>query len=384
MTSSLAIGVSETILLPTGELTLTVHDGPPLRQLCDFAARSNPKRGFLIVSKVLGRHLPTAPSEMRASMETLARKISPDLPQPVVFLGMAETATALGQGIFAAYRRNNPSVEVLYLQSSRQRVEGARVFASFEEGHSHATSHLVQIADPALEAMARAAQSLVIVDDECSTGNTFVAAAEALSRGMPKLRRIETCCLTDWGGGGYLKAMPLATQARSILCGSMTWQARTAVAPLVLAASSNQAGVAPSQGMLSRTGLRDPEAAERSAIVVQPGERVLVLGDGEHSYEALRVAEAVEDQGGIAAVQCITRSPALIGHAMQSLSRFSDAYGSGAPCFLYNMLGHRPDRVLILTEVVRDQAAEARAALALLGADIPVEVIVCHYRRDGQ
>ncbi|ESQ86566.1 hypothetical protein ABAC460_22905, partial [Asticcacaulis sp. AC460] len=151
----------------------------------------------------------------------------------------------------------------------------------------------------------------------------------------------------------------------------------------VLAAASNQAGAAPAGGMRSRTGLRDSERAVRPAVTVVPGERILVLGDGEHSYEALLAAEDAEAQGAIAAVQCITRSPAILGAAMQSVSRFSDAYGSGAPCFLYNLLGHRPDRLWIMTEVVKDQQNEARAALSLLGRDIPVEVFGCSYGRGG-
>lgn len=370
------------IALPTGELSLSVRDGPPLRDLCDFAARSNPKRGFLIVSKILGRHLPASPAEMRGSMQALAQKVAADLPQPVVFLGLAETATALGQGVFAAFRQIHPTVDALYLQSSRQRVAGARVLTTFEEGHSHATTHLVQINDPELEAVARSARSLVIVDDECSTGSTFIGAAEALAGVMPDLQRIETCCITDWGGGGYIDAMPRPTQARAILSGSMQWQAATLPAQPVLAARTNQAGDAPVAGMRSRTGLTRPEHAARQPIKAFAGERILVLGEGEHSYEALLAAEEAEREGAIAAVQCITRSPALLGHAMQSASAFSDAYGSGAPCFLYNILGHRPDRIVIMSEIVKDQAAEARAALAQLGRDIPLEVIACRYGDD--
>jgi hypothetical protein len=383
MTGAYTADLSETIALPTGELSLRVYDGPPLRELCDFAARSNPKRGFLIVSKILGRHLPASPGEMRKSMQALAQKIAADLPQPIVFLGLAETATALGQGVFAAFQQIHPMADVLYLQSARQRVEGARELTTFEEGHSHATTHLVQIADPELEAKARSARSLVIVDDECSTGNTFIGAAEALAGVMPDLQRIETCCITDWGGGAYLDAMPRPTQGRALLSGSMQWQAAPLTAQPVLAARTNQAGGAPTHGMRSRTGLIRPERAIRQPITAAAGERILVLGEGEHSYEALLAAEEVEAQDAVAAVQCITRSPALLGHAMQSASTFSDAYGSGAPCFLYNILGHRPDRILIMSEIVKDQAAEARAALVQLGHDIPVEVIACRYG-DGQ
>jgi phosphoribosylpyrophosphate synthetase len=117
---------------------------------------------------------------------------------------MAETATALGQGVFAAYQARNPDAASLYLQTSRQRVEGLTPIATFEEGHSHATSHLVQIAEPAMLDFISTARTLVVVDDECSTGNTFVSAAEGMLHLMPQMAQAETCCITDWSGGNYL------------------------------------------------------------------------------------------------------------------------------------------------------------------------------------
>lgn len=372
------------IELPTGRLDLQVHDGPPVDALCAFAARANPKRGFLVVSRILGRHIPARPAEMRGAMDALAAKISATLPQPILFVGMAETATALGKGIFAGFRALHPRLDALYLQTSRQHVDGARLFCSFEEGHSHATTHLVQLRDAGVEAVVRRARSLVIVDDECSTGGTFVAAATALAEAMPALERIETCCITDWSDGAYLPRMPRPTQGHALLSGAMTWQAGASVHRATLAAATNNRGSAPPQGMQSRLGLRDPEAAIRGPITVRTGERVLLLGDGEHSYEALRAAEEIEAQGGIAAVQCITRTPALLGGAMASVSSFHDSYGSEAPCFLYNILGHRPDRIIILGEVEAGQRADAEAALRELGAAVPVEFLLCAYARpDG-
>lgn len=377
------ITMQETICLPTGTLSLTVDHGPNLHDLCDFAARANPKRGFLVVSKILGRHLPASPQAMRASMHDLANRLPADIQQPVVFLGMAETATALGQGIFAAFRALRPDVDAVYLQTTRQKVEGAILLAAFEEGHSHATTHRVQIANSELATKARSARTLVIVDDECSTGKTYVAAANALAAAMHALEAVETCCITDWSGGGYLGDMPLTARSHAILHGTMHWEAGAMVGQTQLAPTTNKAGTAPIAGMRSRTGLYDAEAAQRSPLSVRTGERVLVLGDGEHSYEALLVAEEVERQGGIAAVQCITRTPALIGSAMQNVSRFSDAYGSGAPCFLYNILAHAPDRIVIVSEVEGEQLAEAQLALAKLGTDLPVETLLCHYPADG-
>ncbi len=376
-------GPAMTVELSTGTLDLFVDGDTDVDAFCDVAARANPRRGFLIVSRVLGRHLPARPADMRATMDGLAGRVGSDLPGPIVFLGMAETATALGQGCFAAWQARHPGAEAVYLQSSRQRVARAGIVARFEEGHSHATSHLVQIADPAIHAKVTEARSLVIVDDECSTGATFVAAATALLDAMPRLERIETCCITDWSDGGYLAAMPRPATARAIVSGRMRWSAAAAAPPAELAAGSNAPGTAPDAGMNSRTGLLRPENAQRAAMTAVPGERVLVLGEGEHSYEALLVAEEIETRGGIAAVQCITRSPALLGGAMASKSTFRDSYGSGAPCFLYNMLGHAPDRVVIVSEVPADQQAEALAALAALGSSVPVDVVACRYAAGG-
>ncbi|ARU15920.1 phosphoribosyltransferase domain-containing protein [Croceicoccus marinus] len=376
-------GETRTIELRTGTLKLTADNGPPIGDLCRFAARANPKRGFLIVSKVLGRHLPARPTAMRRTMRDLADQLEADLPGPVVFLGMAETATALGQGVFAAYQERTEREFLIYLQTSRQRMPEAHVLAEFEEGHSHATTHMIQIAHPCISPLIRQARTLVIIDDESSTGNTFLAAAEAMRTVMPQLERIETVCITDWSGGDYLAKMPLPAQRHSILSGRMEWTPSANAPMATLAAGSNKPGSVPAGAMQSRGGLMQEERAERKIEAVARGERILVLGEGEHSYEALLIAETIERQGGIAAVQCITRSPALEGHAMRSISNFEDSYGSGAPCFLYNILSHQPDRIIIAAEISCNQAQMARDALEQLGADVPIELVHCRYGDDA-
>jgi hypothetical protein len=368
------------IELATGTLILEALAGEPLDELCAFAARANPKRGFLVVSKVLGRHLPARPRAMRGSMRKLAAMIPvADLPMPIALLGMAETATALGQGVFEAFTRCHRQADSAYLQTSRQRMPGAQIVTTFEERHSHATNHMVQVADERIHHVLALARSLVIIDDESSTGNTFLAAAQAMRPVMPRLERIETLCITDWSDRSYVARMPVPTRANAQLSGQLHWHSSASPPKLELAATSNHAGKAPRGAMRSRGGLFIADTARRTPVANRPGERILVLGDGEHSYEALVIAEEIEARGGIAAVQSITRTPALIGHAMESCSRFGDSYGSGAPAFLYNMLAHRPDRIIIATEIAGNQALDAREALAQLGSDIPVEVVVCHY-----
>ena len=64
-----------------------------------FADTVNPKRAFLFVSKVLGRHIPVSPSIMRHAFTDLAELVPDDLPEPVLVIGMAETAVGLGAGV---------------------------------------------------------------------------------------------------------------------------------------------------------------------------------------------------------------------------------------------------------------------------------------------
>jgi hypothetical protein len=380
-----ALGAAEECVavdLPTGRLVLRGAAPERVAELCAFAARANPRRGFLIVSKVLGRHLPTPPSALRASAAALAAEVSGGLAGPVLFCGMAETATALAQAVWAAWRARHPLGVSAYVQSSRQVVAGARILCRFEEGHSHAASHMVQVAG-AVEAVLPQARSLVIVDDECSTGGTFVEAAEALVAALPQIERVHCASLTDWSGGAFLSRMPRPAAAHALIAGTLEWTPGAGQAAAALAASANRHGTAPAQGMRSRTGLLAPERARRAPVRAAPGERVLVLGDGEHAYEALLIAEEVAAQGALAAVQSITRTPALIGHAMASVARIADAYGSGTTCHVYNLLAHRPDRIVIAAEIAGAQAEEIAAWLAAAGSPARVELALCRYGEPG-
>jgi hypothetical protein len=367
-----------TVDLPTGRLVLRGVAPERVAELCDFAARANPKRGFLIVSRVLGRHLPTSPQTLRAAADALAAQIPGDLPGPVLFCGMAETATGLAQSVWAAWRARHPEAASAYIQSSRQIAAGARILTRFEEGHSHAASHMVQVSAE-VEPLLTTARSLVIVDDECSTGSTFVEAAEALVAALPQIAAVHCASLTDWSAGGFLARMPRPAAAHSLIAGTLEWTPGAGQAAATLAPAANRHGTAPATGMRSRTGLLAPEAADRAPLSATPGERVLVLGDGEHAYEALRVAEDLTAQGAITAVQSITRTPALIGHAMQSVTTLADAYGSGAMCHVYNLLAHRPDRIVVAAEIAGPQADELARWVAEAGSSAMVELALCRY-----
>ncbi|MFD0278565.1 phosphoribosyltransferase domain-containing protein [Kitasatospora sp. NPDC127111] len=151
-----------------------------LPELVGLALRENRKRAHLLVSTVLGKHVPQRPSVVHGAGLDLGRRVRELLGEEAaaraVVLGYAETATGLGHSVA-------DGLDAPYLHSTRRPVAGLTPVGGFEEEHSHATSHLLLPADPALLA---GDGPLVLVDDEFSTGNTVLNTIRELHSRHPR------------------------------------------------------------------------------------------------------------------------------------------------------------------------------------------------------
>ncbi|MEU9106255.1 phosphoribosyltransferase [Streptomyces xanthophaeus] len=159
-------------------------DGPGSPQLADLlglALRRNPKRAHLLVSQVLGKHVPQSPRTVYAAGYGLGERVrallGDEAVASAVVLGYAETATGLGHCVADGL---GPAP---YLHSTRRPVPGVEPAGGFEEAHSHATSHLLLPEDPALLA---GSGPLVLVDDEFSTGSTVLNTIRDLHGRHPR------------------------------------------------------------------------------------------------------------------------------------------------------------------------------------------------------
>ncbi|MEU0256868.1 phosphoribosyltransferase domain-containing protein, partial [Streptomyces sp. NPDC006184] len=161
-----------------------------LPALLGLALRRNPKRAHLLVSNVLGKHVPQTPSVVHGHGFRLGRRVAELLgtqTATAVVLGYAETATGLGHAV-ADGLGTAP-----YLHSTRRPVAGVTRAGGFEESHSHATSHLLLPEDPGLLS---GDGPLVLVDDEFSTGNTVLNTIRDLHGRYPR-RRYVVVALVD-------------------------------------------------------------------------------------------------------------------------------------------------------------------------------------------
>lgn len=190
----------------------------------EMAARINKKRSFLFVSKVLGKHIARRPqvpllasallasvyyeektgkelSEKSLLVEALmdesedklkkaysaVRKMNYSLGESVVFIGFAETATALGHGVFDCFS------DAAYIHSTRELLVDKEVTLFFEEEHSHATDQRCYASEHYLAND----QTICLVDDEITTGKTALNIIESIQKQFPRKNYV-VLSLLDW------------------------------------------------------------------------------------------------------------------------------------------------------------------------------------------
>ena len=344
------------ITLNTGTLELSLQAGDSdyaLDDLVGFAERRNPKRAFLFVSKVLGRHIPVAPSDMRAATDALAARL-PALPEPVIFIGMAETALALGAGVQQAYSRQHPNSQSFYLCTTRHPLPEQAILAEFLEEHSHATRQVLHWPQHTAERdLLQQAASLVLVDDEASTGKTFANLLQALQQAGLSFQQLAVATLTDWSDGQAAQQLGAHTLTATLLQGKWHWRSNGAPLPEMPAVDLQGHGDWQPQAVhdWGRLGVQQhalPQVAE--SLTVTAGERILVLGTGEFVWPPFLLAEYLEQQGVQVAFSATTRSPIALGHSIQRRYCLHDNYGQGIPNFLYNIDPQDYERILVCCE----------------------------------
>ncbi|MFJ2947205.1 phosphoribosyltransferase [Streptomyces sp. NPDC087226] len=194
----------------TERLGVELAGDESLPELLGLALRRNPKRAHLLVSNVLGKHVPQSPSVVYGHGVALGRRVRELLgssASSAVVLGYAETATGLGHSVADGL------AVAPYLHSTRRPVAGTATAGGFEESHSHATSHLLLPEDPALLA---GGGPLVLVDDEFSTGNTVLNTVRDLHARYPRERYV-VVALVDMRSGadaGRLESFSRSIGAR--------------------------------------------------------------------------------------------------------------------------------------------------------------------------
>ncbi|MGP4714668.1 MULTISPECIES: phosphoribosyltransferase domain-containing protein [unclassified Psychrobacter] len=389
---------STSITLPRGTLNLTYQTNSALdnntpcqlEDLLGFAQRINPKRAFLFVSKVLGRHIPVAPSTMRTAFTHLASLVPNDLPEPILVIGMAETAVGLSAGVHQALQTRYPNALLLNSTRHAQHSDDNKetLLTTFSEDHSHASQHLIyQSSDRITQEQLLASKTLIMVDDEASTGNTCVNVVTALRHsGLSQLEQVHLTTLVDWSlnqeapdADDYISTrLPdIDFQRHHLLSGAWQWTDAPNPEPIVMpSVDTTEAGSQPLGNtgnwgrfptLDSTDGFADYLAGFQSSFTRFSGRatfdkaqlpaRILVLGSNEFVWLPFLLAEWLEqntDSQNKVKFSALTRSPIALGGAITTMISFHDNYGLGMTNFAYNVEPSDWDLIVLCVETAAD------------------------------
>lgn len=171
----------------------------PIDEFIKIAKRhNNSKREFLFVNTLLGKHIATNAKNAIDANKILSKKLENLFiennwsDKKVLFVGFAETATALAQNIMLILLKSKNLNLVGYAQTTREGISSEDyINISFEEEHSHATTQCLYF-DRNLEY-----DIIVFVDDEITTGKTVLNFIDKFEKHQPNKQYIVASIL-NW------------------------------------------------------------------------------------------------------------------------------------------------------------------------------------------
>ncbi|HTG69135.1 MAG TPA: phosphoribosyltransferase [Candidatus Udaeobacter sp.] len=417
----------------------------PLEHLFQMAARINTKRSFLFVSKVLGKHIPVRPHVSLLSGAALGLLYQQFRGEPLpirieqllhafeapgsageiydlmknskmkadektLFIGFAETATALGHSMFDMFDGH-----ASFLHTTRESIASMTSCIDFEEEHSHATTHRCYASDPALFEQA---DTIILVDDEMTTGKTAINIIHDLHARYGNKNYI-VASLLDWRSDEDIarfseleQQLGVSVNCLSLISGQievhgapiestghLEEQLEHGAEPVIdflyvnnrftsLPATKDDIAYLKHTGRFGLTAdeslTLDNEVEQAAAFLREhrAGGRSLCMGTGEFMYIPMRVAAEL---GTDVWYQSSTRSPihpySSPQYAVRSAYRFASPEHAGVANFMYNIpRGHYDEMFLFMErEAAAAQMEELRQVLLSLG--IPKIHIVYFSRR---
>ncbi|MGX6442471.1 phosphoribosyltransferase family protein [Neobacillus sp. K501] len=402
-------------ILDAIDVDIAVSDNPyllPLEELLIMAARINKKRSFLFVSKVLGKHLPIQPQKGLLTSAFLAARYAetvkgldcpgkenliklfsqnisdfqgstfiPRVINPVI-IGFAETATALGHAFFDCFEKAE------YFHTTREEIAGLHSSITFEEEHSHATSHRCYIP---IE-MINNDREIILVDDEMTTGKTALNIIQSIHQQFPR-KEYTVVSILDWRTDEHKQQFAalermfgITINIVSLIAGEVTINQKRSLSALKddnendheylyqslleeLSLSSFFKQTALSsltlQGIpfIQATGRFGISSADNSAIQQQiaeaasflkqkrTGGKTLCLGTGEFMYIPMKIAA---EMGKDVFYQSTTRSPVFIQDIPDYGARFGIQFpnpeDNDVSHFVYNIPPGKYDELFIFIE----------------------------------
>lgn len=169
---------------------------------------NNAKRSFLFISKLLGKHLSVNPEVVKASgfllsslkygfdndqyIDCIKNNVAPDYnkcaeDENILVIGFCETATGLGMAVASSIKG------CTYQTTTREKIKNMKKILTFEEAHSHATTHNMFSDLVSFDKY----DKVILVDDEITTGNSLLNLMRQIEN-VHHMKEYNIMTILDW------------------------------------------------------------------------------------------------------------------------------------------------------------------------------------------
>lgn len=285
----------------------------PFGDLAGLALRDNPRRAHLIVSRILGKHIPVPPADVLrggALLGAAVRRVAD--PAGALVIGFCETATGLGHAVAQELGAD-------YLHSTRRPVPGTPLRISFDEEHSHAVAHHLQ---PVAPFSLDGDGPLVLVDDELTTGRTALNMIAALHAEHARAEYVVAALLdtrTATEREAFdLRAAAMGVRVRVVSLLAVALEVPSDVLERAAAARAGLPGPAPGPtGPLGSVHVHDTWWPQRRPVTARSG---MTAADTERlaaaaAQVAERLADVLDGEGStlVVGTEELLHLPTLVG-----------------------------------------------------------------------
>ncbi len=341
----------------------TDHKSYTEEELVEVAKReNNSRRTYLVVNRLQAKHVPVSPKKALQMFQCLADLLADEYKdEKLLLIGFAETATAVGAAVAAR-------LEALYIQTTREQIDGVEYFY-FCEQHSHAAEQKLVKDD--LDRAVKLVKRIVFIEDEITTGKTIRNITELLRQAYPNQLRYSAASLLNGMNGTYQKDYETEeirlhwlvktchdTYERRIRgcrqdgCYHECDLRRPSVLPEIFRFSGYRNARRITEGKLYADACRQMGREMLSILPFVSKEQVLVIGTEEFMYPALVLASMLEEEGCLVRCHATTRSPIAVStessyplHERYELRSF---YDDQRITYLYDLSAY--EKVYVLTD----------------------------------
>jgi len=332
-------------IIKSKEYSLNFKGDQELFDYIGFAERENKNRKFLFVSKVLGKHYPASAHSMKKVFQNLAGLVEPDyLNKPLLVIGMGETATGLGWGVFNELKNE----EKIYIHSTRLSLPYPKLL-TFKEDHSHAPVHFIYAPQKIKhQKLLAKLENIVIIDDEVTTGRTIKNIQKELKKIFPKAKQT-SICIVKWDINNKTTKNK---QIKALQYPKFVIPPATNVVHNIIDKTNQmmETNLNLNVNNYGRFGSKIFNIKNINLnLAYFNGKKILVVGTGEFNYAAYWLAYKISKNADVY-VQSTTRSPIKISGIIKSKLIFKDNYDKSMTAYLYNVSDKMYDVIFIMAE----------------------------------